>query len=40
MEKYKAVTNVATEIKFEANSTHKDPFNYLEVDVLVDGACD
>jgi hypothetical protein len=36
MEKYKAVTNVATEIKFDANSSHKDPFNDLEVDVLVD----
>ena len=36
MEKYKAVTNVVTEIKFNANSTHKDPFNDLEVDVLVD----
>ena len=36
MEKYKAVTNVVTEIKFDANSAHKDPFNDLEVDVLVD----
>ncbi len=36
MEKYKAVTNVVTEIKFEANRAHKDPFNDLEVDVLVD----
>ena len=36
MEKYKAVTNIVTEIKFNANSAHKDPFNDLEVDVLVD----
>ena len=36
MEKYKAVTNVATEIKFDADRAHKDPFNDLEVDVLVD----
>ena len=35
MEKYKAVTNVATEIEFDAN-IHKDPFNDLEVDALVD----
>lgn len=36
MEEYKAVTNVVTEIKFDAKSAHKDPFNDLEVDVLVD----
>lgn len=33
---YDAVTNVVTEIAFAATGAHRDPFNELEVDALVD----
>ena len=35
MEEYQAVTNVVTEISFRASANHRDPFNDLEVDALV-----
>ena len=35
VEKYSAVTNVATEIKFDSDIAHEDPFNDLDVDVIV-----
>ena len=33
---YEAVTNVVTEIAFAATGAHRDPFNELEVDAMVD----